>query len=249
MKYKLIWQDLFEVDGKPNEAYWVMETGGHGFGNNEQQYYTDELKNVYVKDGILNIVGHKENYQNQSYTSAKITTENKKLIMHGKIEVVAKIPPGNGTWPAIWLLGNQFRTKGWPLCGEIDLMEHVGHHQNIVHFSLHSKTNHFQIKNQFTKVIKQEDLVSQFHAYSMTWSKDEISFFLDDKIQQTFKKTKNSEEDKWPFNQPFYLIINLALGGTWGGKIDDSIFPVTFQIKSVKIYERSEKNDKKNYHL
>jgi len=237
MSYKLLWKDEFEEDGMPNQAYWVMETGGHGFGNQEQQYYTNQSKNVYVKDGILNIVAYKETYENCEYTSAKLTTEGKKTIQNGRIEVVAKVPHGDGTWPAIWLLGNQFRKVNWPLCGEIDLMEHVGHNPNVVHFSLHSKTNYFHKNNQPTKVITQEKIIDQFHAYAMDWQEDQITFYFDGIKQQTFYRPKNASMEQWPFNQGFYLIFNLALGGTWGGFIDDKIFPVTFQIKSVKVYE------------
>lgn len=240
MTYKLLWQDLFEKDGLPDPELWNLETGGHGFGNGEAQFYTNRMKNAFVKDRILHIVAYKEDYQNRHYTSAKLTTEHKKTIMHGKIEVVAKIPEGDGTWPAIWLLGNEFRTKGWPVCGEIDMMEHVGHNPNVVHFSLHSKTNHFQINNQPTKVITQEGILGKFHEFSIEWDDNHISFFMDQVLQEKFEKPKQASRDKWPFNQPFYLILNLALGGTWGGKIDDTIFPVDFQIKSVKVYERSE---------
>ncbi len=239
MAYKLLWQDLFEADGLPDASIWNLETGGHGFGNGEQQFYSDRMKNAFVKNGMLHLVAYKEDYQNKHYTSAKITTENKKSIMHGRIEVVAKIPEGKGTWPAIWLLGNDFRKIGWPLCGEIDMMEHVGSNPNVVHFSLHSKTNHFQINNQPTKVINQQDILGQFHEFRIDWNEKSISFYLDGNLQQTFEKPEHASMEKWPFNQPFYLIINVALGGTWGGDIDDSIFPVVFQIKSVKVYEGS----------
>ncbi len=240
MKYKLLWEDLFSVDGAPNPEFWTIETGGHGFGNGEQQFYTNQEKNVFVKDGLLNIVAQKEKYENKNYTSAKLTTEGKKSIQNGRVEIVAKVPSGAGTWPAIWLLGNQFRSISWPSCGEIDLMEHVGHNPNVLHFSLHSKTNYFHIKNQPTKVVKLENFVNHFHEFAMDWKEDEITFYLDGIEQETFTKPHDASEEQWPFNQGFYLILNLALGGTWGGEIDDSIFPVTFQIKSVKIYERSD---------
>ncbi|PKK92630.1 MAG: glycoside hydrolase [Tenericutes bacterium HGW-Tenericutes-6] len=239
MSYKLLWEDKFEIDGAPNPKIWNMETGGHGFGNGEQQYYTNELKNIFVKDGILNIVAYHEPYENCNYTSGKITTENKVSIQKGRIEVIAKVPSGHGTWPAIWFLGNKFRKISWPECGEIDLMEHVGHNENVVHFSLHSKTNYFHINNQPTKVVKKENIVNEFHEYAMDWKEDEIIFYLDGIEQERFLKRKGAKSDEWPFNQDFYMIINLALGGTWGGAIDDSSFPITFQVKSVKVYKES----------
>lgn len=240
MNYKLLWEDQFDQDGKPNPEIWTIETGGHGFGNGEQQFYTNREKNIFIKDGILNIVAHKEKYEHLNYTSAKITTEGKKSIKNGRVEVVAKVPHGAGTWPAIWFLGNQFKEVGWPSCGEIDLMEHVGHNPNVVHFSLHSKTNYFHIKNQPTKVVKLENIVNEFHEFAMDWEENQITFYLDGKEQETFIKPKDASKEQWPFSQDFYLILNLALGGTWGGLIDDSNFPISFQIKSVKIYERSD---------
>ncbi len=249
MNYKLLWEDQFDKDGMPNPDIWTIETGGHGFGNNEQQFYTNRSKNVFIKDGILNIVGNKEKYENCEYTSAKLTTEGIKTIQHGRIDVVAKVPSGDGTWPAIWFLGEGFRKANWPLCGEIDLMEHVGHNPNVIHYSLHSKTNYFHKNNQPTIVVKQKNIVNQFHEYAMDWQEDEITFYLDGKKQKTFYRSKDATIEQWPFNQGFYLIINLALGGAWGGKIDNSIFPVTFQIKSVKIYEGSDSIGKKKNNL
>jgi beta-glucanase (GH16 family) len=238
MEYKLLWQDIFEKDGLPNQEIWHFETGGHGFGNHEAQYYTDRLKNAFVKEGLLNIVAYKEDFLSNHYTSAKLTTYQKKHIMHGRIEVKAKLPRGIGTWPAIWMLGVNFREVGWPLCGEIDLLEHVGHNENEVHFSLHSKNNHFTQNNQKFKVYRQDDLVEDFHEYSMDWDEHKITFYLDKKEIVTFYKNENDDVETWPFNQPFYLILNIALGGTWGGPIDDSIFPTVFQFEYVKVYER-----------
>ncbi len=240
MNYKLLWQDTFDKDGLPNPKLWNIETGGHGFGNGEQQYYTNLPKNIFIKDGLLNIVAYKEKYKNCFYTSGKLTTEGKISVNKGRIEVIAKVPSGGGTWPAIWFLGNNFREVSWPECGEIDLMEHVGNNENVVHFSLHSKTNYFHLNNQPTKVVKQENIVDQFHEYSMDWKEDEIIFYLDGIEHEKFFKRKDAGVDEWPYNQDFYLILNLALGGSWGGSIDDTIFPVTFQIKSVKVYGGNE---------
>ncbi|MCU0104834.1 glycoside hydrolase family 16 protein [Acholeplasma vituli] len=242
MAYKLLWQDLFEKDGKPDASIWGYETGGHGFGNGESQYYTNREKNAFVKDGILNIVGYKEKYENNEYTSAKLTTYGKKSILFGRVEVMAKLPLGLGTWPAIWLLSNAFQTgTSWPLCGEIDLMEHVGNHPGFVHFSLHSKSyNHINYL-QPTHIVEDPKLTEGFHEYAFEWEEDEMRFYIDKKHHVTFHRgdeNRLTDEGGWPFHQPFYLILNLALGGWWGGKIDDSIFPVTMQFKYVKVYER-----------
>lgn len=241
--YKLIWQDLFEKDGLPNPDIWTYETGGHGFGNGEQQYYTDSLQNAFVKDGLLHIVAKKETYKTNAYTSAKLITYGKKQMQYGKIEVMAKLPLGAGTWPAIWLLPNSFKEgKPWPLCGEIDLMEHVGHNPGVIHYSLHSKSYNHHNHLQPTKVIPVPEVLSGFHEYAMTWDENEIAFYFDKKHIITFHKGDESrltDEGGWPFDQPFYLILNIALGGMWGGMIDDEIFPTTMQFKYVKVYERS----------
>jgi beta-glucanase (GH16 family) len=239
MSYTLVWEDLFEKDGKPNPKHWTLETGGHGFGNNEAQYYTDKLDNAYVKDGILHIVGLKENYDQNAYTSAKLTTLGTHMIKYGRVEVMAKIPQGKGTWPAIWFLGQNIKEVGWPACGEIDLMEHVGHHPEHIHFSLHAKDNHHLIGNQPTLALDVPGILEGFHEFAIEWDEEGISFFLDQNHMVTFKKKDFPHIKLWPFDQPFYLILNIALGGTWGGPIDDSIFPVHFEFKYVKVYERS----------
>lgn len=241
MEYKLVWADYFKNDGKADESIWTYETGGHGFGNNEDQYYTDRLKNAVVKDGILNIVAYKEKWENRNYTSAKLTTYNKKSIEHGKIVVKAKIPKGMGTWPAIWLLPNSIREgMPWPLCGEIDLMEHVGRDPYSVHFSLHTKKYNHIIRTQYTHISKSEDIFDEFKSYELRWDESSITFYLDGIEQVRFERREGDGIEGWPFNQPFYLIINLAIGGNWGGEIDDNIFPAVMQIAAVEVYEGEE---------
>lgn len=242
--YKLLWSDEFNKDGKPDPSIWTYETGGHGFGNGEEQYYTDNLDNAFVKDGLLHIVAKKEAYENRSYTSAKLITYGKKQIQYGRVEVMAKLPLGKGTWPAIWLLPDSYKLGvDWPLCGEIDLMEHVGHNPGVVHFSLHSKSYNHHNHQQPTKVIEDQSLIDGFHEYAFEWDEDKFSFFIDKKHSVTFYKgdeQRATNEGGWPFDQPFYLILNIALGGWWGAQIDDSIFPVSMLFKYVRVYERSE---------
>lgn len=238
--YKLVWKDDFKVNGKPNEACWNLETGGWGFGNNEDQFYTDSIKNAYVEDGILNIVALKENYENRNYTSAKLTTYGKKSIKHGRIIVKAKLPKGKGVWPAIWLLPNSIReNEKWPLCGEIDILEHVGRYPYMIHFSLHSAKYNHKINTHKTHFIEDKEIYDKFKAYEIKWDENSISYYVDDIKIVEFKKDLNDEYEGWPFNKPFYLILNLAIGGNWGGEIDDDIFPVKFQIASVEVYEKS----------
>jgi len=238
MAYCLVWEDQFNIDGKPNPSIWNIETGGHGFGNNEDQYYTANAKNIFVKDGLLNVVAYKEDYENRHYTSAKLTTQDKKIISYGKIEVMAKLPEGKGTWPAIWLLGQNMKQVGWPMCGEIDMVEHVGKNPNHFHFSLHAKDYNFHKNNQPTFVYQEDHMIEDFHEYSMVWDEKAISFFIDKKPMVRFEKGLKKTKAEWPYDDPFYLILNLAIGGWWGGEIDDKIFPVSMLIKYVKIYER-----------
>ncbi|MDY0276941.1 MAG: glycoside hydrolase family 16 protein [Acholeplasma sp.] len=236
--YKLVWKDDFKKDGRPDEKIWRFEVGGHGFGNNEAQYYTDSDKNAYVKDGVLNIVAHKEKYKENNYTSAKLTTYKKKSIKYGKIIVCAKLPKGKGTWPAIWFLPSSIQEgKPWPLCGEIDLMEHVGKNPFTIHYSLHSKKYNHILNNQPTFVHKDDSVLDEFCKYELRWDEKSIAFYFNDQLQAKFENNTGDVE-AWPFDQPFYLIINLAIGGWWGGEIDDSIFPVNFQISKVEVYEK-----------
>jgi beta-glucanase (GH16 family) len=240
MPYKLLWADLFEHNGQPDPTIWNLIKGGSGFGNNESQFYTDRPKNVFIQDGILNIVAYHEPFEHREYTSAKLTTAKKKTIGYGRVEVVAQLPQGAGTWPAIWFLGNNISEVGWPLCGEIDLMEHIGRNPKHIHFSLHSKTYNFHKNNQPTSIVVQEDIFEGFHTYAMEWDDQHITFLLDEVPYATFTKQSNDTPEQWPFDQGFYLILNLAIGGNWGGAIDDTIFPVSLRIKSVKVYESGE---------
>lgn len=238
--YKLVWQDTFDYEGTPKKDLWNIEIAGHGFGNNEAQFYTDRLKNVFVKDGMLHIVAHKEDYEHRHYTSAKLTTLNKNHIQYGRVEVMVKIPTGDGTWPAIWFLGTDIKEVGWPTCGEIDLMEHVGHHPEHIHFSLHSRTNYHHIGNQPTLALDVPGILDGFHEFAMDWTDEFFIFYIDQKEIVRFNKKDYLGKADWPFDHPFYLILNLALGGTWGGPIDDQIFPMTMAFKYIKVYERSE---------
>jgi len=241
-QYNLVWADEFDYTGLPDTSKWSYDVGGNGWGNNEKQYYTKEsLDNSFVKDGILHIVALKENYQNNDYTSTRLITNGKYTVKYGRIEVRAKLPKGNGTWPAIWMLGANIQEVGWPLCGEIDIMEHVGKDQNVVHVSLHSKLYNFIKNNQLTHFERITDVSNAFHLYGIEWSANSIKFFIDDKLFYTTIKGDGGRvttDEGWPFDKPFYLILNLAIGGNWGGEIDNSIFPTEMQIDYVRIYKK-----------
>jgi beta-glucanase (GH16 family) len=249
--WNLVWSDEFNYTGLPDSTKWKMDIGGHGWGNNEKQFYLDNsLENSFVKDGILHLVALKKEHDKNKYTSAKATTYQKFVLQYGKVEVMAKLPRGKGTWPAIWMLPESLRKKEekWPLCGEIDIMEHVGKDPNMVHVSLHTELYNHIKGTQITHFERQNNVFDNFHKYGIEWDKDSISFFIDDKPFYTTKKGENGRvaaNEGWPFDKPYYLILNLAIGGNWGGEIDDSIFPCEMQIDFVRIYKKSENNKAK----
>jgi len=238
-EYQLVFSDTFDCEGAPDPLKWTHEIGAHRWGNKEQQYYTDRLVNCFVKDGVLTILAQKEQMGNCEYTSARLMTYQKASWQYGKFEIVAKLPKGKGSWPAIWMLSDANKQKvKWPLCGEIDIMEHVGKNQDIVHFSLHTGTyNHF-LGTHKTAIQKFDAVSDQFHTYGIEWDAGAISFSVDQIKVASFQKESGDTESEWPFDQPFYLIMNIAVGGTWGGEIDESALPYRLEVKSVQVWQK-----------
>lgn len=234
---QMVWSDEFNNTGLPDAAKWNYDTGGSGFGNNEAQYYTkDRLENARVENGNLVIEARKESFEGKNYTSARLITRDKASWTYGRFEVRAKLPKGRGTWPAIWMLSNDM--KIWPDDGEIDIMEHVGYDQGIVHASIHTKKYNHMINTQKTAKIEVKDASEEFHVYTVEYNRDRMDFFVDDKHYFSYLNTEKTY-DAWPFNQKFFLLLNLAIGGNWGGVqgIDDSIFPQKFYIDYVRVYQ------------
>lgn len=231
---KLVWQE--EFNGKVlDEKVWNFELGDGcpnicGWGNNEKQIYTDE--NHSIQDGNLKITVKKDV---NKYTSTRITTAQKKEFTYGRIEVRAKIPTGKGIWPAFWMLGSNISKVGWPQCGEIDILEYVGREPNIVFTSLHTQDSHGNTIN--TKKTQIQEIENGFHLYAIDWTKEKIEFFVDNQSVYVFEP-KEKNDNTWPYNQPFYFIINVAVGGNFGGHdIDDTIFPQEFIIDYIKVYQ------------
>ena len=203
-----------------------------GWGNNEFQIYTKE--NVFIRDENLVIKATK---QGNKYYSGRITTKDKIEFQYGTVEVKAKLPAGTGVWPAIWMLGHDIDDIFWPLCGEIDIMEYVGKTPGKIHTTLHTKDSYGQSIN--TKVTTIKNIEDGFHIYKMNWDKNKIQFFVDDTIVYTFSPA-NKNKINWPFDKPFYLILNLAIGGEFGGfEVDDNIFPQEFIVDYIKVYKDS----------
>jgi beta-glucanase (GH16 family) len=230
---KLVWEENF--DGKAlDEKNWNFEMGDGcpncGWGNNERQLYTKD--NHKIADGKLTITARKEG---EKYTSTRITTKGKKEFQYGRMEARAKLPVGHGIWPAFWMLGSNISSVGWPKCGEIDILEYIGREPDMVFTSLHTQDSHGNTVN--TMKTKFEDIEDGFHVYAAEWSKDKIAFFVDDKLVYTFAPDAKTEA-VWPFNQPFYFIVNVAVGGNFGGpEVDDKILPQEFTLDYIRVYQ------------
>lgn len=233
--YKLLWADEFNRPGKPDPAIWTAETGGNGWGNNEAQYYTDRVENAVVKDGKLFITALKEEYNGKSYTSARLITKGKRDFTYGRVEVAAKLPAGKGTWPAIWMLGSNIGEVGWPKCGEIDIMEHVGFDMNVVHASIHTKAFNHPAGTQKTAKTLVDQVDGKFHVYAMEWTPKKIDFFIDGKLYFIYTPDEYNP-DQWPFANPAFIILNLAIGGNWGGEVDTTSFPKVMEVDYVRVY-------------
>ncbi len=232
---KLIFKEDFKNQTELNLNNWNIIDSGGGFGNKELQYYRNNIENLYFENGALHLKAILKDHLDHQYTSAKITTKNKVSFKYGHFIINMKLPKGIGSWPALWFLGNN--GNGWPKCGEIDLMEHLGRLENNVHFSLHSKNyNHLKGNNiHFHQYI--DGLTDDYHKYEMKWTKEGFSFYVDNKLLTTINKEPNYTKDDWPFDDYFYLIINLAVGGNWGGEVKEDDLPFTFSIKSIEVYE------------
>lgn len=229
----LVWADEFDVDGAPNTANWGYNigTGDNGWGNSESQYYTSRPENVIVQGGFLKIIAKAENYMGSSYTSARLVSENKFEFTYGKVEFRAKLPNGGGTWPALWMLGENYATNPWPACGEIDVMEHKGNQQNTIHSTLHYPGN--SGGNGNTATTTASNVGSEFHTYRVVWSPTSIKFSIDD--QPAFHTVQNSAST--PFNLDFFLIMNVAMGGTFGGAITPGFTQSTMEVDYVRVYQ------------
>jgi len=238
----LVWSDEFNYTGLPAAEKWSYDEGGHGWGNNEIQYYTkDRTENARVEDGHLIIEARRESYGGKDYTSARLVSRGKGDWLYGRVEVRARLQGGRGTWSAIWMMpGNwSFNDGNWPDIGEIDIMEHVGHDPGVIHASAHSKDYQWQAGTQKTDTISVSDFGDEFHSYILEWTPEVLKVFVDDK--QYFEYINEGlGESKWPYDKPYYLILNLAVGGAWGSVkgIDEAAFPQTMEVDYVRIYQR-----------
>jgi beta-glucanase (GH16 family) len=227
------WTDEFNTNGSPDASKWGYDVGGNGWGNNELQNYTNGL-NDSISNGTLKIVAKKVEFSN-TYTSARMVTKNKADWLYGRIEVKAKLPKGRGTWPAIWMLPTDNAYGGWPNSGEIDIMEHVGYDLNNVHFTLHAQAFYGANGKGAGKYLS--NVTDNFHTYRLDWAPYGIRGYFDNEM--VFEYLNNGGgSSTWPYDKKFHLLLNIAVGGNWGGAqgVDDTIFPATMEIDYVRVY-------------
>ena len=236
-----VWSDDFNYTGLPDATKWGYDLGGSGWGNNELEYYTDSLNNAKVENGKLIITAIKQNLGGRNYTSARLVTKNKGDFLYGRVEVRAKLPAGRGTWPAIWMLPTDWAYGGWPKSGEIDIMEHVGYDPGKVLFSIHTEAYNHAIGTQKSGGLYIPTALTDFHNYRLDWTPYAVRGYYDDQLVFTFVN-EGLGSAKWPFDKRFHLLINLAIGGNWGGAqgVDDSIFPVSLEVEHVRVYKMIE---------
>jgi len=236
--YKLVWADEFDGDNI-NLSNWSFELWEAGWVNNEWQQYVENSDNYKLQDGKLYITVTKTgNNEKGGYASTRLSSQHKQEFTYGRIEFRAKMPYGTGTWPALWMLGANVEEVGWPSCGEIDIMEYVGFQPDTTHSNVHTL---FQSGvTDFHKVVPLETAEEDFHLYGMIWTPDALRFYLDDpsNVVNTYSPETRTEEN-WPFNHPFYIIMNFAVGGVWGGQkgVDETIWPQSMVVDYVRLYQ------------
>jgi beta-glucanase (GH16 family) len=241
--WKLSWSDEFDYNGLPDSSKWGYDVGGHGWGNNELQYYTKaSAANAEVSNGTLKLRALQQKMKGKDYTSARLVTRDKASFTYGKIEMRAKLPPGRGLWPAFWMLGSNVNTVDWPECGEIDIMEHVGFEKDSIFGTIHSKSYNHIIGTQKTRKTFISDPYNAWHVYSVDWTPEYMDFYVDNIL---FNHVENEHKTvaEWPFDLPFYMILNIAVGGNLGGKhgVDNTAFPAVMEVDYVRVYTAGKK--------
>lgn len=233
-----VWAEEFDYAGAPDPDNWFYDLGGSGWGNNELQYYTNSTNNAVVSGGILTITARKEAMGGMKYTSARLLSKNKGDFLYGRAEIRARVPGGRGTWPAIWMLPTDWAYGEWPKSGEIDIMEHVGYDSNVVHFSVHTQAYNHAINTQKTSTKTIPTAITEFHNYRVDWTPFAVRGYFDDALVFTFTN-EGKGAATWPFDKRFHLILNVAVGGNWGGLqgVDDTVFPAALEVDYVRLYK------------
>ena len=233
----LVWSD--EFDGPAlDSTKWVREIGGHGWGNAELQFYTDRSDNARVEGGHLVIEAKRETFNNREYTSARLKTQGLGEWQYGRVEARIRIPRGQGIWPAFWMLGNDIGQVGWPECGEIDIMENIGREPSTVHGTLHGPGYSGGQGVGGAYQLSAGAFADSFHVYAIEWGAGAIQWFVDGVLYQTV--TPSDLPGPWVYDHPFFIILNVAVGGYWPGNPDQTtVFPQTMRVDYVRVYQRS----------
>jgi len=232
------WSDEFDYTGTPDTSKWTYDLGGSGWGNNELEDYTKAASNVNVANGNLVITARKENVGGMNYTSARIVSKNAGSMKYGRVEVSAKMPSGRGTWPAIWMLPDKYVYGSWPNSGEIDIQEMVGYNPYVAYFTIHTQLYNGAIGTQKGGSTNIQTAYSDYHKYRLDWTPYAVSGYYDDNLVFSYVNV-GAGSPSWPFDQSFHLLMNIAVGGNWGGAkgVDDSIFPQSMTVDYVRFYK------------
>lgn len=235
---QLVMQDEFDIDGALNSELWTYNigTGNDGWGNNELQYYTDRPENIVAENGMLKITAKQESFEGSAYTSARILTQGKFEQKYGRFEARMQLPWGQGMWPAFWLLGSNIDEVSWPNCGEIDIMENRGSEPTLVSSALHGPG--YSGGNPILKAYELVDsrFDNEFHIFGIEWAPNYINFYVDDVLYNQI--TPSDAPGDWVFDQPFFIIINLAVGGNFGGPPNENtVFPQSLLVDYIRVYE------------
>ena len=245
--YQVVWSDEFDgPDGSaPDATKWAIQTGGNGWGNNELEYYTERVQNVQVSGGNLVITAVKEDYTGpdqvaRHYTSARVQTKGLFSQQYGRFEARIKIPKGQGMWPAFWMLGNNIDTARWPACGEIDIMENIGKEPSIVHGTLHAPGYPPEGYTSAYTLPNAQNFADNFHVFAVEWEPQQIRLYVDGTLYATDTRAGSPQPNNWPFDgQPFFLLLNLAVGGDWPGNPDRTTqFPQQMLVDYVRVYQK-----------
>src|SRR5579863_4588411 len=247
-KWKLVWSDEFNGPNgsSVDPSKWVFDLGGKGWGNQELESYTNRPQNVYLRDGNLVIQARQENYTgadgvSRNHTSARLKTAGKFSQTYGRFEARIRIPFGQGLWPAFWMLGDDFGKIGWPAAGEIDIMENIGKEPSTVHGTIHGPgySGDGGIGAPYT-LPGNRRFADDFHIYAIEWEPDTIRFYVDDDLYATRTPSNLPAGKRWVYNHPFFLLLNVAVGGNWPENPDTTtIFPQTMLVDYVRVYQRS----------
>ena len=249
--WELLWSDEFNYE-ELDLTKWNKLNWKPGWVNNELQAYTDRDTNIFLENGHLVLQGNIEpgysgtdyvgNNYVADYTSGRVNTDDKFSTTYGRFDIKAKLPAGKGSWPAIWMLGESISSIGWPQCGEIDIMEHVGYDQGLVHGSIHTQDYNHMYGTQKSGSKYVDDVTDAFHVYSLEWSPFYLRYLIDNEPFFFVYNDSNGDFGKWPFNDPHYLILNLAIGGDWGGVqgVSASAFPMKMYIDYVRVFKKSD---------